>query len=358
MSATVRGRIRHVRRGVAREDDMPSWPGFGPVRKVYAVDGSGAEEPEYWEDQWDAVDVPAVVERQQRERPEMLREFAARIPRGGRVLEAGCGSGVKLAHLAGDGFDVYGVDFAVGALANLVRQVHSVRAAGGDLAALPFADGSFECVLSLGTLEHFEDGPQRALAEHRRILREGGTLVIVMPRISGLKQWKDWWAIGVARRDAYLSGRGRLVRRLPEPAREDDPVGAFVQYEFSRRWFLRYLRDAGFTPVSVHASGNKAGIGESRLVQRLAAKGTAAKAQAAAARRARPEPAPVAPAARTNGRATRPRRGSLPKRIADGAKAVAIGEQASARWQEPLVRLFQSGLAHADLVVATAGRSS
>jgi SAM-dependent methyltransferase len=342
---------------------MALWPGIGPVRKVYAVDGAGAEEPEYWEEQWGGVDVAAAVERQRRVRPEALQEFADRIPRGGRVLEAGCGSGVKLAHLAADGFDVYGVDFAVGALANLVRQVPSVRAAGGDLAHLPFADGAFECVLSLGTLEHFEDGPQRALLEHRRILRTGGTLIIVMPRISGLKQWKDWWALAPRRRPSYLSGRGRVVARIAEPVRDEAPEGSFVQYEFSRRWFLRYLRDAGFTPVRVTSSGNKAGIGESRIVRHFASGGRAAPVTADVD--AEPAARPARPAAETTGAtaaATMSGEGPngsrpLPRRVLGAAKGVVIQERASAPWQEPLVRLSQAWLAHVDLVIARADRA-
>ncbi len=51
---------------------MPSWPSFGPVRKVYAVDGSGADEPEYWEDKAGGVDIPEYLERQRRERPDAL----------------------------------------------------------------------------------------------------------------------------------------------------------------------------------------------------------------------------------------------------------------------------------------------
>ncbi len=228
--------------------------------------------------------------------------------------------------MAAEGFDVYGLDFALGVLANLVRQVPTIRAVGGDLAHLPFADASFECILSLGTLEHFEDGPQRALAEHRRIMRTGGTLIIVMPRISALKQWNDFVALGLGRRSSYTSGRGRIVRRIASPTCDDDAaVGSFVQYEFSRRWFLRYLREAGFTPVEASSNGNRVGIGESRLVRRVAARNSAARAGSTAVRPVEPD-APY-PRAGRNGGPSRSS-GSIPRRVVGTAKSIVIGERA------------------------------
>jgi SAM-dependent methyltransferase len=327
---------------------MPIWPGFGPVRKVYAVDGSRADEPEYWDSLSSGTDLAAYVERTRQDSSAGLRELTSLMPPKGRVLEAGCGGGGKLALLAAEGYDVYGLDFALGALTELVRQVPTIRAVGGDLAHMPFAPGSFDCVLSFGTLEHFEDGPQRPLAEHRRILRTGGTLVIVMPRISGLKQWNDWLALGLRRRSSYMSGRGRVVRRVDTPARDDADVGSFVQYEFSRRWFVRYLREAGFTPRSARSNTNSVGIGESRLARRVSAHNSAVRDRSPA--RAG-QPSATSPG--TNGAATRSS-GPLPRRIAGTAKSIVLGERAEAAWQRPLVRLTQAGLGHLDMIVATA----
>jgi SAM-dependent methyltransferase len=327
---------------------MPIGPGFGPVRKVYAVDGSRADEPEYWDDVSSGTDIATYVAREQHERPGGIRELTALMPPKGRVLEAGCGGGGKLALLAAEGFDAYGLDFALGMLTDMVRQLPTIRAVGADLACMPFAPGSFDCVLSFGTLEHFEDGPQGPLAEHRRILRTGGTLIIIMPRISALKQWNDWLSIGLRRRSSYLSGRGRVVRRVAAPAREDVDVGSFVQYEFSRRWFLRYLREAGFTPVKASSNGNAVGIGESRLARRLSAHNHTARDRTTPETTAAP-----LPAAATNGGTSRPP-ASLPRRAVGAAKEIVLGEHADAPWQRPLVRLSQAGLGHLDLVVATA----
>ena len=56
----------------------------------------------------------------------------------------------------------------------------SLRAVAGDVRSLPFRDGSFDAIYSMGTIEHFPS-PERALAEIRRVLRPGGRAVVGVP---------------------------------------------------------------------------------------------------------------------------------------------------------------------------------
>jgi MPBQ/MSBQ methyltransferase len=50
----------------------------------------------------------------------------------------------------------------------------------GDAEALPFADDSFDRYISCGSIEYWPD-PARAIAEAHRVVRPGGTVVIVGP---------------------------------------------------------------------------------------------------------------------------------------------------------------------------------
>jgi ubiquinone/menaquinone biosynthesis C-methylase UbiE len=111
--------------------------------------------------------------------------FAARRLRGPcRILDIACGIGYGSRHLAdcAPAVDVTGVDISEQA----VMHAQSHFAAGnarfqvGDGTKLAFADGEFDVVTSFETVEHI---PQynRFLAELRRVLKRGGTIVMSTP---------------------------------------------------------------------------------------------------------------------------------------------------------------------------------
>jgi SAM-dependent methyltransferase len=82
----------------------------------------------------------------------------------------------------GQGAAVFGVDISE----PTVRQAAAAFADSGlrgvvsDVRRLPFRDGSFDAVYSMGTIEHFPD-PETALLEMHRVLRPGGRAVVGVP---------------------------------------------------------------------------------------------------------------------------------------------------------------------------------
>lgn len=113
----------------------------------------------------------------------MYRRLAADIataaPHGGAVLDVGTGPGVLLVELARLRPDLRltGVDPSADMVAaagrNLRGQAPRASATLGDAAHLPFADDTFDLVVSSLSLHHWEDVPG-AGAELARVLRPGG----------------------------------------------------------------------------------------------------------------------------------------------------------------------------------------
>jgi ubiquinone/menaquinone biosynthesis C-methylase UbiE len=101
-----------------------------------------------------------------------------------RVLDAGCGTGDCAIRLARAGFDVTGIDFAPGMLA----RARSKLAATPDVTVvlrmssldhrLPLGDRSFDHCVLVSVLQAVVD-PVRTLGELWRVLKPGGTLVVV-----------------------------------------------------------------------------------------------------------------------------------------------------------------------------------
>jgi SAM-dependent methyltransferase len=104
---------------------------------------------------------------------------AARISGGQRVLDVACGTGVLAREAASRGASVTGLDRNDGMLATARRIAPSVEWKTGRAEQLPFADGSFDAVVSQFSLMFFDDRTQ-ALREMRRVLKPGGRLAVAV----------------------------------------------------------------------------------------------------------------------------------------------------------------------------------
>jgi SAM-dependent methyltransferase len=109
--------------------------------------------------------------------------FARRIGvlPGSRVLDVACGSGNVAIPLARDGAVVTGVDIAPNLLAQAQHRAAAENLAvqfdEGDAEQLPYADASFDAVVSMfGAM--FAPRPEMVVSEIARILRPGGLLAM------------------------------------------------------------------------------------------------------------------------------------------------------------------------------------
>jgi ubiquinone/menaquinone biosynthesis C-methylase UbiE len=107
-----------------------------------------------------------------------LVEFAAVAP-GQRVLDVGCGTGVVAVTAARRGATVDGLDLAPALLTeactNATLAGVAIPFTEGDAENLPYADASFDVVLSqFGHM--FAPRPEIAIAEMLRVLRPGGRI--------------------------------------------------------------------------------------------------------------------------------------------------------------------------------------
>ena len=111
--------------------------------------------------------------------------------KGRLVLDLGCGLGGKLLFYADQGAEgVVGIDLrpqsarAAGQLAAVHARNSTnsgiIRIAAADGAVMPFAESSFDAIVSINVLEHVAD-PATVLRECRRVLRPDGRLFLHFP---------------------------------------------------------------------------------------------------------------------------------------------------------------------------------
>ncbi|MEL6640962.1 MAG: class I SAM-dependent methyltransferase [Pseudomonadota bacterium] len=157
------------------------------------------------------------------------------------VLDAGIGTGAMAAAFAkafGRPHRLVGVDISADMLGQVQRRFAADQSGPelyqADLAALPFADHSFDVVLIAHVLEHMSQ-PERVTAELHRVLKPGGMIIACITRRSWIGayvqlMWRTHLVDApVARRWLQRAGF-RAVRSLPLP--KDRPA---------RRWSIGYV---------------------------------------------------------------------------------------------------------------------
>jgi ubiquinone/menaquinone biosynthesis C-methylase UbiE len=128
---------------------------------------------------------------------------------GTRVLEFGAGNGWQASLLQEAGCRVEAIDVEVGERTFARVQQYDGR-------TIPFGNASFDAVFSSNVLEHVRDVPH-SLAEIRRVLRDGGRGVFILPSVS----WRFWTSV-----TAYPELLKRLTLRAsrrPMSAPSDPP---------------------------------------------------------------------------------------------------------------------------------------
>jgi ubiquinone biosynthesis O-methyltransferase len=108
--------------------------------------------------------------------------FAARLTRGKRVLDAGCGAGYGSAELARMAWRVTGIDIAPEAVAFARSHYESPNLSfqQASCTELPFEDGAFDLVVAFEVIEHLEEW-KGFLREVRRVLAPAGQLIVSTP---------------------------------------------------------------------------------------------------------------------------------------------------------------------------------
>lgn len=147
-------------------------------------------------------------------------QIAERRPHA--VLDWGCGVGQVSSLLKARGLNVTSFEYGPTgrqAEANRRRYFPEVEVIyGEDPILLPFADCTFDAVLSMGVLEHVAD-PRGSLAEIRRVLEPGGT----------------FWVFKLPNRYSYLEA---IARRLGLPCHGDQPHDELYTLASARRLLL------------------------------------------------------------------------------------------------------------------------
>jgi ubiquinone/menaquinone biosynthesis C-methylase UbiE len=134
-----------------------------------------------------------------------------------RVLEVGCGRGSLSAYFSDAGWDCTLLDISPKAieLAKNAFAENNLEAKFdvGDCLHLPYKDGSFDLVFSIGLLEHFQD-INSVIKEQKRILADSGMFIgYVVPECSSSIQAEYSWVCEILK--DVMGGGNRQSEKSP-----------------------------------------------------------------------------------------------------------------------------------------------
>jgi len=164
----------------------------------------------------------------------ILRRY---LPKGGCVLEAGCGMAQHVVALRALGYDCIGIDFAEQTIHKVKGVFPELPVIKGDILSLPFPDASIRAYISLGVVEHFSDGPGQAIREAYRVLENDGVLVISVPQAFSWRKEK-------------AESEGTPIPRDSQ----------FYQYAFPPEELRQKILDAGFSVLAEYGYESHYGL--------------------------------------------------------------------------------------------------
>jgi SAM-dependent methyltransferase len=169
--------------------------------------------------------------------------------RGLRVLDVAGGDGYWAAQARKRGARAVALDISRAKLQRGRRLTAPPELVRGDALALPFADASFDRVMSICAIEHFADGA-RALDEMARVLTPDGELVMSADALTLAQQWPRLYR---AHCERYSVKRTYTHDQLTELLAACGLDLVSYEYQFRARWAQRMY-------LGLSAYGGKVGF--------------------------------------------------------------------------------------------------
>jgi SAM-dependent methyltransferase len=150
-----------------------------------------------------------------------------------KMIEAGCGLGGWVRFFSKKGFDITGIEYD----SRIVDQAKAIdpgiNIICSNVVNLEFNENSFDGYISLGVIEHFEEGPQKALLEAKRVLKPGGLIFLSVPVLNPLRR-----ILAHPLRNMYF-----IIHRLKGGKKY------FGEYRYTKKELLAFLEETHFETI-------------------------------------------------------------------------------------------------------------
>lgn len=220
-----------------------------------------------WDSMWTTRTIEQELEACEMESPP--RElFLSYLHKEGKIVDAGCGFGKWVIYLKRRGYDIVGIDNSELAVAKLKDFDEALQVELGDVLDIHYPDSSLGAYISMGVVEHFEEGPTSALNEAYRLLKPGGLIFVSVPTVNVIRKLvrkqlrhainampkslirlRSGW--GESRRNSLRAAIGAILpERIYFLVRgERSRYYHFLEYRYSKTELEDFLKQIGFEVI-------------------------------------------------------------------------------------------------------------
>ena len=111
----------------------------------------------------------------------LLDEFITRLPKGAKVLDAGCGAGIPISQMLSEKFEVTGVDFSEAQIELAKKNVPKAKFICKDMTKLDFPENTFDGICSYYAIIHIpREEHQALLVNFYRMLKTSGAALLCL----------------------------------------------------------------------------------------------------------------------------------------------------------------------------------
>jgi len=163
----------------------------------------------------------------------LSRHILEHLPKGKKLLDLGCGTGLFIQRYRKYGGIAIGLDISPGMIQKARSRCNSGQFAVGNAEILPFRDDSFDALSSLLAFSYLKE-PESMLREAYRVLRPGGVIAVVT-------LGKNLFTSGLPA--IYAMGEAMRIRHVG--------VGDFGERYYSESEMTELISAVGFSDIRV-----------------------------------------------------------------------------------------------------------
>jgi SAM-dependent methyltransferase len=212
------------------------------LRKLFIVDQ--ISDYSLWDEMWSRRKIKHELEACDIETAPRVA-LLSYLPKNGRIIDAGCGFGKWLIYLKKRGYNIKGVDNNAMTIAELTKFDKSLKVELGDILHLRYPDNSFDAYISMGVVEHFEEGPMAALREAHRILKPNGLIFLSTPTVNIIRKIGIQPLLNIFGRFFYIFAKFNVFRHKTKKASRS-LYYHFLEYRFTVGELHSFLTRAHF----------------------------------------------------------------------------------------------------------------